>query len=202
MSSPFADRDGAYAFELAGHRYTGHLLDADEGFALAIRLSSALVDPICAIVGPPLLKALGSPALISSFQSAAAGGDGDFVEAFLGADASALAEAAGAIDPGQVAGGIQQVLQALDLPTVRAILARTYRDGQPLSELSHFNAAFRGNYVEAFKAAAKVARGNGFLPDLATIVSSISAAAPRMGAGATSGSGESAASSTTRPARA
>jgi len=200
MSSPFADGDGAYAFEIDGHRYTGHLLEADQGFALAIRLSSALVDPICAIVGPPLLKALGSPELIASFQAAAAGGDEDFVGAFLGADAGALAQAAEAIDPGQVAGGIRQVLEALDLPTVRAILGETYRDGQPLSELRSFNAAFRGNYSEAFRAAAKVARGNGFLPDLATIVSSITAATGKGKAGAGSGSGVSAASSTSRRA--
>lgn len=202
MSSLFADSNGAYAFELNGHRYTGHLLDADEGFDLAIKLSSALVDPLCAIVGPPLLKALTSPDLIASFQAAAQGGDDDLVGAFLNTDSGALAEAAGAIDPGQVAGGIQQVLRALDLVTVRAILAQTYRDGQPLAELRHFNAAFRGNYVEAFKAAAKVARGNGFLPDLGTIVSSISAAAPKATTGATSGSVGSGASSTPPPARA
>lgn len=177
MSSQFADRDGAYTFDLDGHTYTGHLLAADEGFDLAIRLSSALVDPLCAVVGPPLLQALASPEIIGSFQGAIAGGDDDFLAAFLNADASALAQAAGAIDPAQVSAGLQSVIRSLDLNTVRAILAQTYRDGKPLAQLGHFNAAYRGNYAEAFRAAMKVARGNGFLPDLATIVASVSGTA-------------------------
>lgn len=199
MSSQFADPDGYYTFELDGHTYTGHLLDAEKGFGLAVRLSSAIVDPLCAILGPPLLKALGSPDLIASFQGAVKGGDGDLVGAFLGTEAGALAEAAEAINPAQVAAGIQQVIQSMDLATVRAVLEQTYRDGDALHSSAAFNRAYRGNYAEAFKAAVKVARGNGFLPDLATIVGSVTGA---VASPAASGSGRSGDSSTTRHATA
>lgn len=171
--SPFADADGYYTFELDGHRYEGDLLSAEHGFNLCIKLSGAVVDPLVTVVAPPLLSALAKPELVRQFQAAANSGDPDFLGAMLSADESALASALAAIDPRQVAGSLQTVIAALDLETVQAILAQTQRDGHRLDNMPAFNRAYRGNYMEAIKAAFKVARGNGLLPGLDTIASGL-----------------------------
>lgn len=49
-----------------------------------------------------------------------------------------------------------------------AVLHHTVRNGKPLKKEDNFNTAYAGNYMEAVKAAYKVARINGFFGSLAT----------------------------------
>ena len=175
-----ANSDGEFEFELNGHHYEGMQHGAEEGFALALKLHAAMVDPIVTILGGPLLAAIASPDLVASLQAAAEGGDSDVAAALIGADAGELAKALGSLDMVAVSGGLKSVMGAFDMPTVKAILAHTTRDHGALRDPHVFDRAYRGNYAEAVQAAWKVAQGNAFAPALGTIVTGLKGLAAPM----------------------
>lgn len=80
-----------------------------------------------------------------------------------------LVEMAGRIDWGKVGGDVKRSILSMPLSTlVRDVLRFTWRDGRPLANDIHYNAAFSRNYGELLQAVWEVAGANRFFPRLNT----------------------------------
>lgn len=142
---------GAISFEIDGHTYTTTLIPAEEGIDLIARLLALVGEPLAALV-EGLLR---DPAKVAALVKAATDeNDATKIDALLGgASLSGMGAA--------LRSGLGSVKAA---PLIRDLLKWTIRDGAPLRDPAAFNAAYRGNYAEMFRAVWKVIAVNRLFP--------------------------------------
>lgn len=137
------------------HDYEYTLHRPRDGWKLTTRLSSCLIRPILAGLGP---------AVVAAVETAPKGKG-------LIAGLIDSPEALAGLDFGKAAEGIEAAVRAVDEETLFAVLRYTNRDGRALvgdngKPTEVFDEAYAGNYYELLRAFWSVASGNGFLPAL------------------------------------
>jgi hypothetical protein len=137
------------------HVYLGGLINADQGLPILLRLGSLVVEPIGALVDIDAIAktfaALDADTKIGDVK----------LETFLEG-----------VDVGAVAAAAKKSLASPDAaPLIREIIAAggMTRDGKQLGDPATFNAAYRANYAELFRAAVRIARENRLFPELSTL---------------------------------
>lgn len=108
-----------------------------------------VVQALVALVGPPLLAAL-KPGDIRG-----GGGLGGILER---------------LDPQAVGDALGSALMRMEPWLWSELMRHAHRDGKPLGQAQHFDAAFGGNYAELLRAAKAVIDHNGFFSQLATFL--------------------------------
>jgi len=118
------------------HAYTLALHDAMAGAKLTAALTAAAAEPIAALA--PLAEG--------------------------GLD-RAWTEVLRDLDPTSIGRAVRDAIASLDTDRVLPELFRhVLRDDKKLSDSGAFNAAYRGNYGELYRAAWEIVRANGFFP--------------------------------------
>ncbi|MEN0065935.1 MAG: hypothetical protein AAGA48_27590 [Myxococcota bacterium] len=146
------------------HAYLVVMHPGGEGMDIVAELLAVGIGPIVEAIG----VFVGSDGIQSLI-----GGDSEAAEAAL--------EAFAQLDLSRVASETRAVLVTGRVPQLlRKVLARTQRDGRPLKESRHYDAAWRGNYAEALMAAWRVIEINDFFGPLLTLVNLQTEAADTM----------------------
>ena len=128
------------------HDYTVQPHPAGEGTRLVLTLMGLAGEPL----GRLLESELGGVA--EKIKSGEVSLDDDVSELAKGIDFSAIAR------------DLRMALAAVDGPQLFCdILKYTHRDGHPLAESGHYDAAYQQNYGELLKAVWRVVQVNGFL---------------------------------------
>lgn len=131
------------------HAYVIGLHNPTEGTAIALRLVGSVADP--------LMRLLGQRAVLEKALAA-------FKDSGAADPAALMFDALGSIDIANAGVDVAKVIDGLGPKFIRDVLQFTTRDGAPLSQDVHFNAAYRGNYFEMFRAVVEVCKVNRFLP--------------------------------------
>lgn len=135
------------------HKYTCTQHRGSEGLPLTLKLSSMVVEPMSAALGPVAAAAVASGGLASLK---------DF-------DLETL-------DFDRIAGTLRNVLASMPMGLIYACLRYTNRDGLPLVAdgdvpTKHFDDAYARNYLEIGRTLWNVCEHNCFFPGLATLAS-------------------------------
>lgn len=145
------------------HEYEIALVPPSQGMAMQFQLMALVVEPLA-----PLLGGVAS-SVMASIDSAAPGAkikDIDF-------DLEALV---GALDFGAVGATLSSVVARIPPSLIRQLIGTAHRDRQSLKGQGAFDAAYQGNYMELYRAVAKIVQLNGFLPASDTIANALGAA--------------------------
>ena len=135
------------------HRYEVQPHPPTEGTNIMLALIAFGAEPFAAVVSSAF-------AVEDFFAGGATLGDA------LDLDVEGLV---GKLDWSRVGADLKKSILSMPLGSmIRDILARTWRDGSPLSNDVHYNAAYTRNYLEQMRAVWEVANVNRFFPQLST----------------------------------
>jgi hypothetical protein len=118
---------------------------SESGIRIALQIAGLGIEPLAEMVGGILSEL-----------------DLDGVQSMLDLDVEAILTK---VDFSKIGEKLRPALLSGDSPgLLMDILSLTYRDGKSLSDPEVFNPAYRGNYMELWKAVGKVIQINDFLP--------------------------------------
>lgn len=138
------------------HQYMIQEFNAQEGLELMCVLGGLGVPALAGTVS----VGLRSPELLDAGLDVIEGRADGVVTS---ADREQFSEMTASVDLAPAAREFALALLSGKVPgLVQRLMESVFRDGAPMSDAAHFNAAYRANYAELMKAAVEVCRRNGF----------------------------------------